>query len=260
MDNTHLLGLISMTDGAGVTSYYLSDGLGSTAQLTDSAGAVTDTYAYDVFGAPRAVTGTTSNDFRYTGQQDDRNANRGLYYLRARAYDPALGRFLQQDPLPLINRYAYVGDNPVNFADPSGLFPCPGCGKLKRALNVVGSGAGVASSTAVDYLSDPENLANVAQTVGGFGMVISCGGQDAIVPVAAVCAGSIILYSSGSLAKVYLADSQYSKACHAVAAVAGAVPLEGVIGKAVAFTTGTAESLCEPPTAYASQPARGSKE
>jgi RHS repeat-associated protein len=83
--------------------------------------------AYDVFGAPRAVTGTTQNDFRYTGQQDDRNANRGLYYLRARAYDPALGRFLQQDPLPLINRYSYVGGNPVNFADPTGMchiIPC----------------------------------------------------------------------------------------------------------------------------------------
>lgn len=115
------LGLISETSGAGVTSYYLADGLGSTTQLTDSAGAVTDSYSYDVFGTARTTTGTTPNDFRYTGQQRDGNANRGLYYLRARSYDPALGRFLSKDPLPLINRYSYAGNNAANLTDPSGM-------------------------------------------------------------------------------------------------------------------------------------------
>ncbi len=96
-------------------------GVGSTTQLTDSNGSVTDSYSYDVFGAPRTTTGTTANDFRYTGQQRDGNANRGLYFLRARSYDPALGRFLQKDPLPLGNRYAYAGNNAANVTDPSGL-------------------------------------------------------------------------------------------------------------------------------------------
>jgi hypothetical protein len=73
-----LLGSITETSSSGVTSYYLADGLGSTTQLTDSAGAITDSYSYDVFRAPRTVTGTTGNDFRYTGQQRDGNANRGL--------------------------------------------------------------------------------------------------------------------------------------------------------------------------------------
>ena len=114
------LGLISTTDNAGLTSYYLSDGLDSTSQLTDSSGNQTDNYAYDVFGAPKTVTGTTANDFRFTGQQDDRNANRGLYYLRARAYDPALGRFLSRDTMPFPNRYSYGENNPVDYADPSG--------------------------------------------------------------------------------------------------------------------------------------------
>jgi RHS repeat-associated protein len=95
-----------------------------------------------VFGAPRTTTGTTANDFLYTGQQDDRNANRGLYFLRARSYDPALGRFLQQDPLPLKNRYAYAGNNAANLMDPSGNLPCPGCGKIRRA-----------ASTAVDEVA-----------------------------------------------------------------------------------------------------------
>ena len=114
------LDLISATDNAGVTSYYLTDGLGSTRALTDSAGAVTDTYSYDAYGAVRAQTGVTNNDFRFTGEQADDNANRGLYYLRARHYDPALGRFLTKDPLPLPNRYAYVLGNPTNLVDPFG--------------------------------------------------------------------------------------------------------------------------------------------
>lgn len=94
-----------------------------TTRLASTTGAVTDSYTYDVFGAPRTVTGTTANDFRFTGQQDDVNANRGSYYLRARAYDPTLGRFLSQDPVPFAQRYAYVGNNPANWLDPSGLCP-----------------------------------------------------------------------------------------------------------------------------------------
>lgn len=54
-------------------------------------------------------------------KQQDVSVNRGLYFLRARSYDPALGRFLQQDPLPLLQKYAYVGNNPATCVDPSGL-------------------------------------------------------------------------------------------------------------------------------------------
>ena len=69
--------------------------------------------------------GASVNPYRYTGQQFD--ALTGLYSLRARYYDPALGRFLSRDPAePLLtaphelNRYVYVADNPLNAADPSG--------------------------------------------------------------------------------------------------------------------------------------------
>jgi len=117
--------LISMTRG-GLTRWYHFDGLGSTRMLTDESGAVTDTYSYDAFGNLIARTGTTQNDFLFTGQQ--RDANAGWYYLRARWMDPSVGRFTSVDPFgagshtPIyLHRYGYAGANPVNSIDPSGL-------------------------------------------------------------------------------------------------------------------------------------------
>lgn len=98
--------------------WYLSDGLGSTVQLADADGDVTDSWTYDVFGAVRARTGTSDNSFTFTGEHNDPD---GLAYLRARYYEPDTGRFLSRDPLPLLQRYAYVGNNPATMVDPTGL-------------------------------------------------------------------------------------------------------------------------------------------
>ena len=116
-------GLI-LQDSGGTPSWYLNDGLGSTVGLTNSAGALTATYRYDVYGRLRGTTGTPSATFTFDGEQTDAS---GLVYLRARYYDPGTGRFLTQDPLPLPQRYAFVGGNPANFTDPTGLrhiIPC----------------------------------------------------------------------------------------------------------------------------------------
>jgi RHS repeat-associated protein len=123
---TYGLGLISQRR-SGVDSFYISDALGSTRALTNSAGVVTDRYSYDAFGQLLSSTGTTVNSFLYTGEQRDDAA--GFYYLRARYYDSAIGRFLSQDPYagslqePLsLQKYAYVQNNPVNRTDPTGLY------------------------------------------------------------------------------------------------------------------------------------------
>ncbi|MEX1194135.1 MAG: RHS repeat-associated core domain-containing protein [Dehalococcoidia bacterium] len=121
------LGLISATDQAGTRRFYFSDAIGSTV-VRSGAG---QPYKYDVFGNLREGD-ASAETFLFAGQQFDNNAlgqgDGGLFYLRARYYDPTLGRFLTQDPVrgfPLspqtANPYAYALNNPTNRVDPSGL-------------------------------------------------------------------------------------------------------------------------------------------
>jgi RHS repeat-associated protein len=108
------------------SSFYSTDGHGSVRQLTDTAGAVTDTYTYDAFGKLIASTGATPNPYLYTGERFD--ADLGLYHLRARHYDAERGRFVSVDPYPgqidepiSLHKYLYAHADPVNLIDPSGL-------------------------------------------------------------------------------------------------------------------------------------------
>jgi RHS repeat-associated protein len=121
---------MSVTDQSGNQTYYLHDGLGSMALMTDASGAVTGTYTYDVFGPLMAHTGA-STEFSYTGEQNDPN---GLEYLRARYYEPGTGRFLSRDPLG--GGYPYAGGNPVNMLDPTGLFMM--CFPIPEYNNAIG--------------------------------------------------------------------------------------------------------------------------
>ena len=93
--------------------------------LANAAGAVTDTYAYDAFGNLLNQTGSTPNAYLYRGERWDQDL--GLYYLRARWYNPATGRFMTRDPYAgsirdpaSLHRYNYARANPVNYIDPSG--------------------------------------------------------------------------------------------------------------------------------------------
>ena len=107
------------------TSYYDADGLGSITSLSNSAGALAQTYGYDSFGKQTSSSGSLTNPFQFTAREFD--AERSLYYYRARYYDPDGGRFLGEDPLQFAthgsNFYAYAVNSPTNFGDPSGLDP-----------------------------------------------------------------------------------------------------------------------------------------
>ena len=101
--------------------YYQVDHLGSTRALTDASGNVVERASYDSFGNG---TGSARTRYGYTGRERDELT--GLYYYRARWYDPQIGRFISEDPIGFgggINFYAYVSNNPVSFSDPFGLCP-----------------------------------------------------------------------------------------------------------------------------------------
>ncbi len=110
----------------GSTSYYQADGLGSVTSLSNAAGALAQTYTFDSFGKQTAASGSLTNTFRYTGRESD--VETGLYYYRARYYDPGIGRFLAEDPNDqgtlgeATNLYRYAENSPTNYGDPYGLF------------------------------------------------------------------------------------------------------------------------------------------
>ncbi len=113
----------------GTIRHYVTDALGSVIALTDDTGVVRTTYTYDPFGNVTISGEASDNPFQYTGREND---GTGLYYYRARYYSPDLQRFISEDPIGLaggdVNFYAYVGNSPVNWVDPLGLFGITGPG------------------------------------------------------------------------------------------------------------------------------------
>ena len=109
-------GLISSSSG----NYYVPNAHGDVTALTNGAGEITKTYAYDPFGAEKNIDPADSNPFRYCSEYYDKGIDK--IYLRARTYDPTLGRFTQQDPAcDGFNWYIYCSNNPIAFCDITGL-------------------------------------------------------------------------------------------------------------------------------------------
>jgi RHS repeat-associated protein len=116
--------LLAQVAGSDIRHFH-SDALGSTRALSGAAPSLSDTYRYSAFGAITAQTGGSNTRYLFTGEQ--RDAESGNYYLRARSYHPGLGRFISADKFEFspsytreLNRYAYVANNPATLVDPSG--------------------------------------------------------------------------------------------------------------------------------------------
>ena len=100
--------------------HYASDEMGSTTHIVDEQGNVQNRYAYDAWGKIEVKEEAVPNRFTYYGQQIDPITQQ--YYLRARFYNPVIGRFTQEDTYrgDGLNLYAYCHSNPIYYTDPSG--------------------------------------------------------------------------------------------------------------------------------------------
>ena len=117
--------LISQKGEEGEAHYCLHNAHGDITKLVDSAGNVQNSYSYDAFGNTTSYTEKVENRFRYAGEQYDSIGK--LYYLRARYYAPAMGRFINEDTYrgqiedpSTQNLYTYCLNNPIIYIDPSG--------------------------------------------------------------------------------------------------------------------------------------------
>jgi RHS repeat-associated protein len=140
----------------GSTNYfYTMDHLGSIREMTDGSAAIQARYDYDPYGRQTKLSGSLDADFGFTGHYE--HAPTGLALTKYRAYDPSLGRWLNEDPIGLgggPNRYVYVSNNPTQNLDPYG---------LDAVKNPDGS------YSFNDFLADASN--------------VSAGGLDALIPI-----------------------------------------------------------------------------
>ena len=129
------------TEGS-TTRAFLSDALGSALALADSSGAVQTSYTYAPYGDTTASGATSNNTSDFTGRENDAD---GLYYYRARYYNPVFSRFVTEDPLEFgagdPDLFGYVRNSPTNFVDPNGtILPwigaCAGGAAFNAALTL----------------------------------------------------------------------------------------------------------------------------
>ncbi|MBC8009827.1 MAG: hypothetical protein H7067_07000 [Burkholderiales bacterium] len=148
--------------------YYGYDAQGSVRYQTDAAGAVTARYDYDAFGTLLGTAGESpvgSDAYLYRSERYD--ALTGLYHLRARDYDPALGRFHQIDDFAgfpenpySLNRYNYAESNPVGNFDPAGRFAVTSLTAVVYALHLKDQYLQELASAGPQFTFDPDEALN----------------------------------------------------------------------------------------------------
>jgi len=180
-DFVYGLGLVRSTEG-GSDSFFHADGLGSVRMVTDTTGMVGEEFVYDAYGA--SLSGDVDG-FGFAGERRDDET--GLDYLRARYYDPELGRFISKDQFagffndPMsMHDYQYAHANPVNNTDPTGYFTLK---EVVTAISVAGiltSFGGSAGYVGYEYLTGDgitgdEAILMLDRWMAGFGHGVSGG-------------------------------------------------------------------------------------
>jgi RHS repeat-associated protein len=160
------------------------------------AGSVTDSYEYDAFGNEFTVSGSTPNEMMYRGEQYDPDL--GLYYLRARYYNPLTGRFMSRDPEGgnlgdprSLHKYLYAGGDPVNRIDPQGReedlvygIKLESTLKATVVLNSIGCGISIGSSLATGSLLEAIEDDKIGAAFTAFGCLTMTTATSGAVQVA----------------------------------------------------------------------------
>lgn len=197
-------------EGPGMTDrrWLLPDAQGSIVAVTNASGAVTNINTYDEYGLPAA---SNVGRFQYTGQTWI--SELGLYNYKARMYSPTLGRFLQTDPIGYgdgLNWYAYVGNDPLNRSDPTGMWlqddgsqggyllggpDGGGSGYSNKPLN-----RDLATQKADFAKSQEENMPEVnRQLVIGGGAIVLTGVTGGLANVALASGGATAAATAGDI-------------------------------------------------------------
>jgi RHS repeat-associated protein len=205
------------------TYYYHGDHLGSTQKMTKHARGTPIVFSagYDPFGKPYAVSGTLAESFKFTGEKHD--GPTGLVYLRARQYDPEIGRFVSLDPVlgslsapQSLNRYAYVVNNPLRYTDPTGeIAPLIALAIVLLVVGTAGVGVGVASHYVPEIRPFTDPFADLVSFVPLYGDAFALGYYGA--------QGGLDC-AAGSCDPVMLGIN-----------LGGSIPIVGDLGKAVKY-------------------------
>ncbi len=207
-------------------TYYIQNAHGDVVNLVDSTGAITKTYKYDAFGVEKNINDSDTNAFRYCGEYYD--AETGTVYLRARYYDPTIGRFISRDsftgdntdPLSL-NLCTYCHNNPIFGIDPSGHIPkwlkiagsaaltAVGVGLCATGVGAtIGAGLAVAGgSMLASNIMDAAGVDSKLATQISAGLDIVGGTALCFVPGMQALGASMIGSSVGSFAGGYISES-----------------------------------------------------
>jgi RHS repeat-associated protein len=185
--------------------YYVKDGLGSVAGLTDSAAAVVKEYKYSAFGEKLMETGMNIvNPLMFTSREYD--AETGDYFYRARYYNHQIGRFISADPAGFaggINLYAYGFNSPTNFADPYGLFSWSAFGKgVGQGAIGIGVGVGIGAIVATTLPADAALVVLGGMGIAGSALLGWNTGQ--------AISGEKISFNNGSFSTRTMCDDERS--------------------------------------------------